>query len=183
MREIAAGLFMSLDGVAEQPDRWMGQYWSDEMSEGIAESLAASDAILMGKDTYLAFEQLWKPQGDSNPMAAFLNGTHKYVVSSTLDEATLTWPDTSLITGDIAGEITRLKEAPGKTIRVPGSPKLVSWLLAEDLLDELALNIMPLVAGEGARLFDGIGKEIPLTLTKSDSLKTGVIGAVYNRAE
>ncbi|RSM78916.1 deaminase [Amycolatopsis sp. WAC 01375] len=182
MREIAAGLFMSLDGVAERPDRWMGRYWSDEMSEGIAESLAASDAILMGKDTYLAFEQMWKPQGDSNPMAAFLNGTHKYVVSSTLDEASLTWPDTSLITGDIAGAITRLKEAPGKTIRVPGSPKLVSWLLAEDLLDELALNIMPLVAGEGARLFDGVGKEIPLTLTKSNSLKTGVIGAVYNRA-
>ncbi len=182
MREIAAGLFITLDGVVERPDRWMDLYWSDEMTEGINESLDASDAVLMGKDTYLAFEQLWKPQGDSNPMAAFLNGTHKYVVSSTLDEATLTWPDTSLITGDIAGAITRLKEESGKAIRVPGSPKLVRWLLTEGLLDELALNVMPLVAGEGMRLFEDVGKEIPLTLTSAKSLKTGVVGTVYTRA-
>ncbi len=182
MREIAAGLFMSLDGVVERPNRWMGRYWSDEMSEGINEGLGAADAILMGKDTYLAFEQMWKPQGDSNPMAAFLNNTHKYVVSSTLDEAKLTWPGTSLITGDVAGAIARLKGQPGKTIRVPGSPKLIRWLLAEGLLDELALNILPLVAGEGMRLFEDVGKEIPLTLTRANSLSTGVVGVVYTRA-
>ena len=179
MRKIAAGLFMSLDGVVEGPDRWLGPYWSDEMNDGINEGIADSDAILMGKDTYVAFEQMWKPQGDSSPMAAFLNDTHKYVVSSTLDE--LTWPKSSLITGDVKAEILRLKNEPGKTIRVPGSPKLIRWLLAEDLLDELALNILPLVVGEGMRLLDDIGKQIPLELTRTNSLSTGVVGVVYTR--
>ncbi len=65
---------------------------------------------------------------------------------------------------------------------MPGSPKLIRWLLAEGLLDELALNILPLVAGEGMRLFEDVGKEIPLTLTRANSLSTGVVGVVYTRA-
>lgn len=182
MRKITAGLFATLDGVVERPDDWLGRYWSDAMSTGIAAGIAEADAILVGKDTYLSFAEMWKPQGDGNPMAAFLNGAHKYVVSATLDEPE--WgPATVLPGGDgLTERIRELTRRPGGTIQVPGSPRLVRWLLAQGLLDELSLNVVPLVRGRGLRLFDDIGTEVPLQLVRSEPLDTGVVGVTYRRA-
>ena len=111
-------------------------------------------------------------------MADFLNLSPKYVVSSTL-KTPLEWMNSRLITGNLAGELTKLKKEPGKDIIIPGSPRLVRSLLAEGLLDELSLNICPLVVGSGMRLFEGIAHQVTLNLVHSTTLSTGVLGVTY----
>jgi dihydrofolate reductase len=182
MREIVAGLFMSLDGVVEAPHRWTGPYWSDEMSQSMDEGLQDADTILIGTNTYLEFTEWWGPRGDSSPMAAFLNNTPKHVVSSTLTEAELKWPEAQLVQGDVVARIKELKSGSGGNIQVPGSPRLVRWLIEQGLLDRLALCIAPVVVGEGRRLFDGVGEQIPLKLAGCQVLPKGVLGADYGPA-
>jgi dihydrofolate reductase len=180
MRKIVTGLFMSLDGVVEAPFTWASAYFSDEMFEWIGAGLPQADAILLGRRTYLEFAQIWPAQGSSVPMADFLNTTHKYVVSSTLDA--LEWGPAALVRGDLASEITALKQQPGKNIQVPGSPTLVRWLLRHGLLDELSLGIAPVVAGPGMRLFEEITGPLPLQLAESGALSTGMLTVTYRPA-
>ena len=147
------------------------------MSQRIEEGVQDADAILIGKDTYVEFTDWWQSKGDSSPMAAFLNNTDKYVVSSTLTK--LPWLPASLVTGDVAVRIAELKSGPGKNIQVPGSPRLVRWLLERGLLDQLALTIAPVVVGDGRRLFDDVEGKLPLELLRTYSLPHGVLGADY----
>jgi dihydrofolate reductase len=181
MRKIVAGLLISLDGVVESPGKWgFSRYFSDEMSEGIAAGMAQADAVLLGRRTYLEFAELWPNQGSDVLMADFLNGSPKYVVSSTID--TLEWANSSLVAGDLAEELTKLKQQPGKNILIPGSPTLVRSLLRDGLLDELSLNICPLVVGSGMRLFDQMTAQVPLHLVESTTLRNGVLGVTYQPA-
>ena len=181
MRRIVAGLLMSLDGVVESPSEWgFSRYFNDEMQEGIAAGVAQADGVLLGRRTYLEFAELWPNQGSEVPMADFLNNSPKYVVSGTLE--TLGWANSRLLTGDLAEELTKLKEQPGKNILIPGSPRLVRSLLRDRLLDELNLNICPVVVGSGMRLFDEITDLLPLKLVNSTTLSTGVLGVTYQPA-
>jgi dihydrofolate reductase len=183
MRKISAGLLISLDGVVESPDRWgWARYMNDEMTRGIMAGVAEADAVLMGRHTYEQFAEMWPNQGSEVPMADFLNHSPKYVVSTKL-RGPLKWQGSTLLTGDLAVALTRLKELPGKTILIPGSPMLVSSLLRLGLLDELNLNICPLVVGAGRRLFEGVEQEISLELVRSVVNSNGVIGATYQRAD
>jgi dihydrofolate reductase len=181
MRKITTGLAISLDGVVESPDRWGWRYLNDEMNEQIAAGIAQSDAILLGRRTYLQFADLWPKQGNEVPMADFLNHTPKYIVSSTLED--LDWGPATLLTGDPANAITELKAQPGKNIQVPGSPTLVRWLLREGLLDELALMVCPVVVASGMRLFDELAHQITFRLTASKPLSTGALAATYKPAD
>lgn len=178
MRKIVAGLFMSLDGVVESPADWLVS--SDEVWAEIGAGIAQSDAILLGRRTFLEFAEMWPDQGSSTPMADFMNNTPKYVVSSTLD--TLPWAKSSLITGDIAAALSRLREQPGKNIQVPGSPRLVRSLLRDGLLDELALMIQPIVVGSGLRLFDEMTNQVRLKVVRSATFSTGVLSVTYQPA-
>ncbi len=177
MRKIAAGLFMSVDGVVESPDRWGFQYMTKEMSQGISSGVAQADAVLIGRRTYLSFAEMWPGQGDEVPMASFLNHSHKYVVSSTLDA--LPWQPATLIRGDLFKELMKLKQQPGKNIQVPGSPTLVRSLLLAGLLDELSLSICPIVVGSGLRLFDLVTQQVRLNVVHATVLSNGVIGITY----
>jgi dihydrofolate reductase len=168
MRKVVAGLFISLDGVVESPDRWGFQYLNDEMSARMAAGIAQADAVLLGRSTYRSFAQLWRNQSDDVPMAAFLNHTPKYVVSATL--ATLDWQPATLLKGDLAAALAELKQQPGKNIQVPGSPSLVRSLLRDGLLDELSLNICPVVVGSGLRLFDSLSNQTSLKLVDAQTL-------------
>jgi dihydrofolate reductase len=179
VRKIVAGLAVTLDGVVDSPSgNWM--MFNDEMREIIDAGVAEADAILLGRRTYLEFAAMWPRLGGDVPIADFMNGTPKYVASSTL--RSLEWAGSTLLTGDLATELTELKRRPGKNIQVPGSPRLVRSLLAGGLLDELSLMIHPVVLGTGARLFDGQADRMDLKLQDSRTLGTGVISATYVRA-
>jgi dihydrofolate reductase len=178
VRKIVAGLLMSLDGVVESPGVWgFPHHFNDEMTRGILAGVAQADAVLLGRRTYLEFAALWPSQGSDVPMADFLNNSPKYVASTTLES--VDWAGAQLIEGDLAEELARLKALPGKNILVPGSPRLVCALLDDGLLDELSLNICPVVVGSGARLFDGARHKVSLELTGSTVLSNGVLGVTY----
>src|SRR6266511_1382214 len=126
MRKITAGLFVSLDGVAEAHDGWHFPFLTEEWQRLIAARLPQADAVLLGRRTFVEFTRVWPPQGTDTPMAAFMNTTRKYVVSTTLDDVdALGWANSTLLTGDLVEELTRLKQQPGGDIILLGSPSLV----------------------------------------------------------
>ncbi|HEY4430988.1 MAG TPA: dihydrofolate reductase family protein [Paenibacillus sp.] len=178
-RKIVAGLFMSLDGVVDSLEASPKKWGSTEMNETIAVGVAQADTVLLGPRTYRMLAQFWQHQSDDLPMARFLNHSVKYLVSNTMIEDTLEWQPATLIKGKLFEEITKLKQQPGKNIQIPGSPRLVRSLLQNGLLDELRLNICPVVVGCGLHLFDEITNQVPLHLVDSKTYSNGVIGLTY----
>jgi dihydrofolate reductase len=179
MRKLTAAFFMSLDGVVEAPDTWHFPYFNDEMGAAIGASMAQGDAMLMGRVNYQQWAEFWPNQPADDEFAGFFNTIPKYVVSNTLETAT--WNNTTLINGDVAAEIRRLKQQPGKNINMSGSGTLVRWLLANDLLDELHLMVHPIVVGRGQRLFADQHEQKALKLIDSKTFSTGVVYLTYER--
>jgi len=180
MRKIVAGLFISLDGVVEAPDQWHFPYWSDEMGEAVGSQMAAADTMLLGRVTYQEFAGYWPRQGSDVEGATFMNTTPKLVVSTTLDR--VDWQNSTLIKGNVAEELTRVKQQPGKDISIVGSPTLVRSLLRDGLVDELRLLVHPLVVGRGKRLFEHDGGQVALKLVDSKTFSTGVLYLTYQPA-
>ena len=178
MRQIAAGLFVSLDGVVEAPEKWTGPYFNDQVGQAVGALMAQNDALLLGRVTYEGFAAAFG--GQSGGMADQMNHTPKYVVSSTL--ASADWQNSTLISGDVAGQISDLKQQPGKNIGMSGSSALVGWLLRHDLLDRLDLLVFPVVLGRGKRLFSEPDGQVPLALTGSEAFSTGVVHLTYTPA-
>jgi dihydrofolate reductase len=114
-------------------------------------------------------------------MADRMNGFPKVVVSTTLDRAK--WQNSTLISGNVAEEISQLKQRAGRNINMSGSGTLVSWLLREGLLDQLDLLQFPVVVGRGKRLFEGEGGQAGLTLAGSQTFSSGVVHLTYQRAD
>src|SRR5215212_1080888 len=181
MRKIVAGLFISLDGVVESPEKWHFPYFNDEMAETTGAVMAASDAMLLGRVTYQEFAAYWPGlRAEDEPMAAYMNTTPKYVVSTTLEKTE--WHNSTLIKGNLAQAITTLKQQPGKNISIIGSPTLAQSLLHDDLLDELGLLVHPLVVGRGKRLFTDQGGLKRLQLVDAKTFRTGVLSLIYQPA-
>ena len=180
MRKIVAGLFISLDGVVEAPDQWHFPYFNDEMGAVVGTGMEEAEAFLMGRVGYQQWAEYWPQQGPEVPFSEFINGIKKYVVSSTLKEAT--WSNSTLVTGDdVPGQLRAIKESTDGSIAMSGSATTVRWLLANDLLDELHLLIHPIAVGKGQRLFEDT-PTYPLELTHQETLETGVIYTVYKPA-
>jgi dihydrofolate reductase len=183
MWKVVASEFVSLDGVVESPEKWHFPYFNDQMGDAIGAAMATSDAMLMGRVLYEEWAAFWPKQDpDENPVAARMNGVRKYVVSTTLEEP-LEWENSTLIGDNIAEEISKLKEQPGKDISISGSPTLVRSLLEEDLLDELRLMVHPIVVGSGKRLFEDGGDQKALQLVDSKTFSTGVLYLTYRPAQ
>ena len=178
MRKIAAGLFVSLDGVVESPEKWTGPYFNDQVGQAVGTLMAANDAMLLGRTTYEGFAAAFG--GQSGGMADQMNNTPKYVVSRTLTMAD--WQNSTVINGDVAARISELKQQPGHNIGMSGSSDLVSWLLRRGLLDRLDLLVFPVVLGSGKRLFSEPDGQVPLTLTGSEAFGTGVVHLTYTPA-
>jgi dihydrofolate reductase len=178
MRKIIAGLFISLDGVVEAPEKWTGPYFNDQVGQAVGALMAANDAMLLGRVTYQGFAAAFG--GQSGGMADQMNNTPKYVVSSTLTSAD--WQNSTLISGDIGGQIAALKEQPGQNIGMSGSSALVRWLLRHGLLDRLDLLVFPVVLGTGQRLFSEPDGQLSLALTGSEAFSTGVVHLSYEPA-
>jgi dihydrofolate reductase len=177
MRKIVAGLFISLDGVVEAPERWHFPYFNDEMGAAVGAQMAAADTLLVGRRTYEEFAGHFAGKGDDDRVAAQMNNVQKLVASTTLD--TVDWQNSSLIKGDVVEELAALKQRPGRNISISGSATLVRSLIRGNVLDELWLLLHPIVVGQGKRLFeDGLGNQ-PLELIGSTTFSTGVLSLAY----
>ncbi|MFB4313912.1 dihydrofolate reductase family protein [Actinomadura sp. 21ATH] len=177
-RKIVAGLFVSLDGVVEAPERWHFPYLSEEMGAAVGSMYAEADTLLLGRATYEAFAAVWPRR--TGELADAINGIGKVVASTTLTR--LGWSDSTLIEGELVAAVKELKERPGGTITIAGSISLVRTLLAAGLLDELRLLVHPLVVGTGRRLFPDGTAPVPLKLVRSAAFATGVLDLTYRPA-
>lgn len=182
MRKIVAGLFISLDGVVEAPEKWQLPYYNDEMGEAVWSLMAESDTMLLGRVTYQEFASYFPHQSNDERTVEFMNNTPKVVVSSTLDSVD-EWQNSTLLKGDVVEEITKLKQQPGKNIGMSGSGTLVRSLLRDHLLDELYLLVHPIVVGSGKRLFPDGNEQTPLKLVDAKTFSSGVLALTYQPAD
>lgn len=137
-----------------------------------------TDAFLFGRRTYELFAGYWGVrEGLGHPIAGALNTQPKYVASNTLTDPR--WADTTVLSGDVAAAIGELKAKPGGELQVHGSGVLTRWLLDNDLVDEITLLIVPVVVGQGTRLFPDTGPDIALDLVDSRAFPKGVTLQVY----
>jgi dihydrofolate reductase len=144
----------------------------------ITETYQRADAFLFGRRTYELFASYWgtKDPG-SHPISDALNPKPKYVASTTITDPQ--WADTTVLSGDVAAAIAELKAQPGGELQVHGSGALIRWLLDHDLVDEIQLIIVPVVLGQGARLFPDAGPDIALDLVDSRTDSKGVTIQLY----
>ena len=179
MRKVVVSEFVALDGVIENP-MWTMPYWSEEIAAFKQAELFGVDDLLLGRVTYEGFAQAWPGRTDEQGYGDRMNGMPKHVVSSTLQAAE--WNNTTIIRGNLAEEVGRLKEQPGQDILVFGSGVLVNGLLARGLVDRFTLLIYPLALGSGQRLFAD-GSAAKLTLVESKAFGSGVVACVYEVAK
>jgi len=152
MRKVVAGYFLSLDGVAEAPDRFITA-WDDETDASGANLIATQDAVVLGRRTYDEWAEFW-PGSDIQPFASFINAVPKYVATSSALERE--WSNSCVIDGGLVDFVRDLQTRPGGDIGVHGSISVTRALFAADVVDELRLVIAPAVAGSGQRLLDAL---------------------------
>jgi dihydrofolate reductase len=194
MRKLVVNTFLTLDGVMQAPGGpeedptegfahggWSVNYWDELMGERMNESMGPGKdfALLLGRKTYEIFAAHW-PHARDQPGAAELNAATKYVASRTLDK--VEWENSTLLEGDLAAAVRKLKQEDGPELQVHGSSDLIQSLLAEDLVDEFRLLIFPVVLGSGKRLFGQGTIPAAFKATNSETASTGVLLVNYERA-
>jgi dihydrofolate reductase len=191
--KLIAFINLTLDGVMQSPGRpdedrrggfehggW-GVPYADPVAGRVAgESMATSGALLLGRRTYEDFYAVW-PNRTDNPFTAVLNNSMKYVASTTLQEP-LPWSNSTLLKGDVAEAVAKLKQRPGKDLVILGSGELVRSLMRRNLIDQYVLSIHPLVLGSGSRLFNDGGSHAALRLVDTKTTTTGVLISTYEPA-
>jgi dihydrofolate reductase len=174
MRKLVVSEFITLDGVIDDPGGSEGTArggWAFQFERGPdgdkfkLDELLEADALLLGRVTYDGFAEAWPSRTDEVGFADKMNGMAKYVVSTTIGEPS--WNNSTVIAGDVASEVARLKEGAGGDILVAGSGTLVRTLLEHDLVDELRLMVFPVVLGAGKRLFGDTSAPTALRLVET----------------
>src|ERR1700759_5707906 len=188
MGKIVATEFLSLDGGIGDPGGWEGFAhggWTFEIDRGdegdkfkLGE-LEEAEAQLLGRATYEGFAAAWPTMEDPVGFADKMNSMPKYVYSTTLTSGD--WQNSTVLSGDFAADIAKVKEEIDGDILVAGSARLVQGLLAADLLDELRLMVFPVVLGGGKRLFPDDGRKVPLKLTDARTVGAGIQLVTYAR--
>ena len=170
MRSIVVYELLSLDGVAEAPDRFFAG-WDDAMDANLAAVIATQDAVILGRRSYTEWADFW-PTSRVEPFATFINGVAKHVATSTpLDRD---WANATVIDGGLVEFVRDLKQQHGGDIGVHASISIAQALLAADVVDELRLVIAPMIAGHGRRLLDGL-PSIRLELIRTEISPTGYL--------
>jgi dihydrofolate reductase len=185
---------LTLDGVMQAPGRpdedprggfshggWALPYSDAVLGSFMAERMATTRALVLGRRTYEDFAGYWPKQSD-NPYTEVLDNTTKYVASSTFAEP-LPWRNSELLEGDAADALARLKAEPGGELVVLGSGELTRSLMRQGRVDEFILLVHPLVLGQGRRLFPDEGPPAALRLVDSRGTTTGVVIATYATEE
>jgi dihydrofolate reductase len=157
---------------------WARPLFDNEALTFVNEIYQRADAFLFGRRTYELFAGYWGVREDlENPIVGALNTRPKYVASNTLTEPR--WADTTVLSGDVAAPIGELKAEPAGELQVHGSGTLTRWLLEHDLVDEINLLIVPVVVGQGTRLFPDTGPDLALDLVDSRAFPKGITIQVY----
>ena len=158
---------------------WVTDTFDLEAMTALDEIYGRADAFLFGRRTYEIFAGSWGAIEDlrAQPIGVALNTRPKYVASTTPFDPT--WANTTVLSGDVAAAIRELKASAGGELQVHGSGALVRWLLDNDLVDEIILLTVPVVLGQGTRLFPDTGSDIALELVESRSTPKGVTIQVY----
>ncbi len=186
MGRIVVTEFISLDGVIEAPgggEDYKYGGWTFEIDRGDEgnqfklDETMSSAALLLGRRTYEGFAAAW-PERDGE-FADKFNTMPKYVVSSTLRDPQ--WTNSTVLSGDLVAEVTKLKKEQDGDIVVHGSAQLVQSLIENDLVDELRLMVFPVVLGTGKRLFGETTDRKRLRLSSSTVVGDGVAVQVYTR--
>jgi dihydrofolate reductase len=187
MGRIVVTEFVSLDGVMEDPggsEQFEHGGWSFEIDRGDEgnkfklDETMSSDALLLGRVTYEGFADAWPSR--EGEFADKFNSMPKYVVSSKLEDPE--WTNSTVLKGDLAEEVEKLKQEHDGDVVVHGSARLVQGLLERDLVDELRLMVYPVVLGSGKRLFGETSDKKALRLADSKTVGDGVAILVYQRA-
>ena len=154
---------------------WSAPLVDTEAMNYLVQVYQRAEAFLFGRHTYEIFAGYWGTfeNPDVNPIASALNSRPQYLASTTLTDPH--WKNTTALTGDTATAIGELKAVPGGELQVHGSGNLCRWLLANDLVDEMILLIVPVVVGQGTRLFPDSGPDIALELAESQATPKGVM--------
>lgn len=190
MRKLIVSEFVSLDGVIQAPGSkdedtdggfshggWTWPYWDDKVDALSAQAMSESDALLLGRKTWQIIGSFFEPMAAGDPSGDVMNAMPKYVISTTLADASA-WRNSTLISGDVVEAVRGLKAQPGKNIVVNGSSVLVHTLAQNDLIDEYYLLIFPITLGIGARLFADDSFQT-LRLVETQSSPSGVVLTRY----
>ena len=186
MRKVVVTEFISLDGVIEDPGGsentphggWSFKFSDPEGMRFKLDETMAADALLLGRTTYEGFAEAWPDRRDEAGFADKMNAMKKYVVSSTLTEAT--WNNSEIVPGDdLPAAISAIKQQDGGDILIAGSRSLVPTLAKAGLIDEYRLMVHPIVLAGGKRLFEGIEDAFALKLTSSKVLDSGSLILIY----
>ena len=187
MRKLIVTEFVTLDGVMEAPggepghphSGWVFDFIGDEQMKYKFDEILEADVHLIGRVTYESFAGAWPER--TGQFADKMNSMPKYVVTTTLDE--LEWDNSTPIKGDVAEEVTKLKQQDGGPILVAGSRTLVHTLMEHDLVDEYRLMVFPVVLGSGKRLFPESPDKTTLELVDTKTFDTGVQVNTYRPAQ
>ena len=176
MRKLVEATFVSLDGVVGSPEEWALRFWDDANKSWALSHLSEVDAFLLGRVTYEKFAASWSHiKGDD--YFDRINSLPKFVASRTLRETN--W-NATLIKGDVANEVSNLKNQSGKNIMKYGTGKLDRTLIQHNLIDEFHFSIFPVAVGRGQRLFDGIDTtHLRLKLTDTTTFSNGIVVLTY----
>ena len=161
---------------------WARGSGDDETRALITKTFQRADAFLFGRRTFEFFAGSWGAieEMQAHPIGVALNTKPKYVASTTLTEPR--WANSTVVSGDLAAAIAELKAKPEGELQVHGSGALIRWLLANDLVDEMTLLVIPVVLGQGTRLFPADGPDMALDLIDTRADTKGVMIQVYRPA-
>ena len=174
MRKLVESTFLTLDGSISDPQTWSPPYWDDEHAAYASKLLFAADALVLGRATYEGFAAAW-PSRSGDAYTDRINEMPKHVASRTLRETT--W-NATVLDGDAAEAIARLKDGGGRDLLKFGTGELDRALLEHGLLDELHLWIFPVLAGGGQRLIEGI-PTTHLDLVDTTRFRSGIVVNTY----
>lgn len=191
MSKVTLFLSLTVDGVMQAPGRpdedrrdgfahggWATPYADSVLGSVAGGSMGTTGALLLGRRTYEDFYAVWPNRPKPNPFTDLLNNIHKYVASTTLKEP-LPWSNSTLLKGDAATAVARLRDQPDKDLVILGSGVLAQSLMQRNLIDTYVLLVHPLVLGAGRRLFPEDGPKITLQLADTKTTTTGVVIATY----
>jgi dihydrofolate reductase len=177
---LVATEYLSLDGIFEEPGQWSFPFFGDDAGRFKWKELEESDALLLGRRTYEGFAAAWPTMPNTGEFGVRMNSIAKYVVSSTLDKAD--WTGSTLVRGNLTGEIGKLKGQPGRDLLLSGSAQLFNALMQEGLIDLYRFMVYPIALGKGKRLFAEGAEKAALSLRSTQALSTGIVILEYEPA-